>query len=143
MIRIFLDANVLFAAVASEGGGSAQLLEGCRRGRFEATVSHLVLLEAERNIRKKLRRSALARYHRILETTPFQVVPGPPPEKLRPYQALINEKDLPILAAAITSGASFLVTLDRKDFMTPRMRSAHLPIRIVTPKDFFELIVRR
>lgn len=138
MIRIFLDANVLFAAVASPEGGSAQILKGCRSGRLEATVSRLVLLEAERNIRKKLHSSALTRYHRILEATPFHVVPGPSAEESRPYQALINEKDLPILVAAVASGASFLVTLDRKDFMTHKLQTAPLPIRIVTPKEFFE-----
>jgi predicted nucleic acid-binding protein len=138
MIRIFLDANVLFAAAASPEGGSAKILEGCRKGVWEAVVSRLVLLEAERNIRNKLSPSVLTRYHRMLEATPFHVVPGPVADKLHPYRALINEKDLPILGAAITSGASFLVTLDRKDFMTPKLRAASLPLRIVTPKEFFE-----
>lgn len=137
MIRLFLDANVLFAVAASPHGGSARLLEECRHGKYEAVVSRLVLLEAERNIRKKLPSSALKRYRRILGTVPFSAVQAPSLEALRTYRPLINEKDVPILAAALASRASYLVTLDRR-LVTDRLRAARLPIRFATPGEILQ-----
>ncbi len=140
MIRVFLDSSVLLAAVASLRGGSAFLLDGAQQGRFEVCVSHLVLLEVERNVRKKLPTAALKRFHHLLETTPIQIVPSPTSEELHLYQALIHEKDVPILAAAMRSGSAYLVTLDRRDFLTEKIRTARLSMRVVTPKQFFEEI---
>ncbi|MBI3332705.1 MAG: hypothetical protein HYZ93_01270, partial [Candidatus Omnitrophica bacterium] len=71
MIRLFADANIFVAAAASPAGGSAVLLEACRKGLIEIVTSHLALMEADRNIRKKLPPSNLRRYHRFLEETPL------------------------------------------------------------------------
>ncbi len=139
MTRIFLDANVLVAAAASSSGGSALVMEICRKGHFEAIVSRLVLLEAERNIRKKFPSSVLTRYHHLLESTPLHVVPSPTHEESDPYLSLIHEKDAPILAAAIESRSEYLVSLDQHDFITEKLRRARLPLKILTPKDFLRL----
>jgi len=138
MIRLFLDANVFVAASASTQGGSALLLEISRKGLFEIVTSHLALLEAERNVRKKLPSSALKRYHHLLETTPLRMTPSPTAEEFRRYQNLIHEKDAPILAAAVAGKADFLITLDQRHFMTEPLRRAHLPLKIVTPGQFLQ-----
>ncbi|MBI3322626.1 MAG: PIN domain-containing protein [Candidatus Omnitrophica bacterium] len=138
MTRIFLDANVLFSAVASASGGSAFILEGCRQGKFQPFVSRLVLLEAERNIRKKLPPAALTRFHRWLEDIPFRVVPPPSEDEIRIHRALINEKDAPVLAAAVASGAQVLLTLDQKDFLAHRNRLSALRIRVLSPREFLQ-----
>ncbi len=137
MIRAFVDANVFIAAVASSTGGSALLFESCRKGFVEIVTSHLALLEAERNIRKKLPPSRLKQYHRLLEEHPLLIVPRPAAEEIRPYQMLTHEKDAPILAAAIQAKANYLVTLDRRHFTTERIRRAHLPLKVVSPREFF------
>lgn len=134
MIRVFLDANVLVAATASSGGGSAFILESCRQGRFQGFVSRLVLLEAERNIRKKLSIQALGRFHRWLESIPFQVVPPPSGEEIRIHRAFANEKDAPVLAAAVASGSDYLLTLDQDFLQTTR--KGNLRIKVRTPGDF-------
>lgn len=138
MSRLFLDASVLFAAVASPSGGSARVLAESRQGRFEAVVSRLVLLEADRNIRKKLPSAALTRFHLILDTVPLRVVPPPSAEEIALHRLLINEKDALILAAAVASGARYLITLDRRHFMAERLRTAKLLLRIVTPGDLLQ-----
>lgn len=143
MIRVFLDANVLVAAAASREGGSALLLEFCRQKRLEPAVSRLVLLEAERNVRKKLPSPALKRYHRFLESVSFHVVAPPPEEEIRPYRALIHEKDAPILAAAVASQSALLITLDQRHFMTQTLRKADLPLKILTPREFFQDFLRQ
>lgn len=137
MIRVFADANVFVAATASAEGGSALLLKTAENGSLEIVTSRLALLEAERNIGKKLPPAALKRFHFLLEKIPLLITPHPSAEEVRFYQAVIHEKDAPILAAAVGSKADYLVTLDRHDFMTEKIRRAHLPIQILTPGEFF------
>ena len=48
----------------------------------------------------------------------------------------------PVLAAAVTGGASFLLTLDRRHFMSPRVSQAGLPLAILTPGEFLALVRR-
>lgn len=136
MIRVFLDANVLVAGSASETGGSALLLEWCGTGKVDSVVSRLVLLEAERNTRQKLPPKALERFRRFLKRIPFRIAAPVSRGQMRPYRMLIHEKDAPVLTAALCSGAEHLITLDRCHFMTERIRRAHLPIRILTPREF-------
>ena len=138
MIRVFVDANVFVAATASAEGGSALLMKAAGKGLLEVVTSRLALMEAERNIRKKLSPPGVNRFHHLLEKLPLLITPHPSPEEIRAYQEIIHEKDAPILAAAVGSKADYLATLDRHDFMTEKIRSAHLPLKIVTPRDFFQ-----
>lgn len=142
MTAVFLDANVLFAAVASPTGGSATVLELCRRRVVQGVVSRLVLREAERNIRKKLPSAALKSFHRTLQAIPFRVVPPPSEGEVLTYQSAVPEKDAPVLAAAIASKAVFLVTLDRKAFMTEKVRSSKFQIRAVVPGEVIALYLQ-
>ena len=139
MIRVFLDANILVAAAASPQGGSALLLEMGKKGLLEIISSHLALLEAERNVRKKLPPHAMTRFHRLLKETPLLIAPAPSREEIHRHHAVIHEKDAPILAAAVGSKADYLVTLDQRDFMTEKIRRARLPLKIVTPREFFNI----
>lgn len=45
-----------------------------------------------------------------------------------------------MLAVALKSKASFLITLDRKHFQTEAIKEANLPIAIMTPKKFLEWV---
>lgn len=141
MKRVFLDASVLVAAVASREGGSALVVRAAQKGFFDPVVSRLVLLEAERNVRKKLPHSALERFHQVLEGTPLHVTPAPTPEEIRLHERFIHEKDAPILAAAAAGRCVYLVTLDRRHFMTEKLRGTDLPLKILTPGDFLREIL--
>ncbi len=140
-MRLFLDANIFFAAAGSLQGGSAFVLELGKRQKFEVvTVSH-ALLEAERNIRSKLGEKYLARHHQnLLELKPIiQSIAAVPTEKLVEFEKFIPMKDIPILVGAILSNAQFLITLDRRDFLeNRRLRSLPLPFDIITPGDFLK-----
>ena len=54
MRRVFFDANVLIAGVASHRGASRAALMMAEAGLFQMVVSRQVLDEAERNLRRKL-----------------------------------------------------------------------------------------
>lgn len=52
--RLFLDASVIIAALASEAGASRAILILAEVGLFRLVVCPYVLQEVERNLRKKL-----------------------------------------------------------------------------------------
>jgi len=54
VLKVFLDANVFFAAARSPKGGSGFVLEIAKKGELEIVTVSQALLEAERNIFKKL-----------------------------------------------------------------------------------------
>ncbi len=53
-MKVFLDANIFFAAARSPKGGSGFILELAKIGKIEVITVSQALLEAERNIAKKL-----------------------------------------------------------------------------------------
>jgi len=139
--RVFLDASVLIAAAASPSGGSSLLLEVCRGKRFRAVTTRRVLLEAQRNIRKKFSEPEVIRFYREIASLDPEIAQPATEEELAKYAQLIERKGAHVLVAAIKCDASFLVTLDRKHFMTPQIGKANLPLSILTPGEFIRQIV--
>jgi len=107
VIRVFLDANVLFSAAWRAQSGLARLWE---RESFQLVTSSYAAAEAERNLTRK-RPEAVTRLEALLRpleiTDALSVLDkghGLPP------------KDEPILAAAVASRCSVLITGDIADF---------------------------
>ena len=137
--KVFLDASVFVAAAGSESGGSSLVLKICGGLRFSAIVSRKILLEAQINIRNKLSSEALLRFYKQLDKLNPEVMKPPTEENLSSC-CMIALKDRHVLAAALESKASFLITLDCKHFKTASLREANLPIAIMTPKEFLEFV---
>ena len=135
-MKVFLDANVYFAGCYSRTGASSVVLELIRRGKLEGFSSRLVLREAERNLRLKAKSSVLKLFHKFLKEADLRIFPSPKPAVLSQYESMIHPKDVPVLAAAVQSKADFLITLDRRHFMTPELlKSVHSPA-ILSPGEF-------
>jgi len=134
--RVFLDASVLIAATASRKGASSVVLDLCGRGLLEALATQQVLREAERNIELKLGDDALLRFYQDIAEAGLSLVDPASPEAMNKYSAIIHPKDVHVLAAAIDGKAAFLLTLDRKHFMTPVLRRATPGLEILTPGEF-------
>lgn len=134
--RLFLDACVFVAAAGSQSGGSALILDLSARGLVRALVTQRILVEAERNINNKMGREALARFYHDIAGARLRVMGPPSATMLRSAESLIHPKDAHVLASAISSRATTLLTLDRKHFMTPALRKADLGFVIQTPGDF-------
>jgi len=139
--KLFIDACVFIAASGSPQGGSSSVLELCKRDRFRAVCTRLVLLEAERNIHRKLGAEALLRFYQGLAELDPTLEALPPPEELAACEAIVGEKDAHVLAAALKSGAAFLLTLDRRHFMTEKVRNAYLDLDVMTPGDFLRKLL--
>lgn len=136
--KVFLDASVFIAAVGSISGGSSLILKICRGIRYSAVTTRRVLLESKKNIQKKLPSGSLLRFYKEISKLNPKIVDTP--QDLGRYDDIISLKDRHVLASAISSKASFLITLDRKHFFTEEIKNAKLPIAIMTPGEFLTFI---
>ena len=138
--KVFLDASIFVAAAGSDSGGSSLILEVCKGLYFSAVTTRKILLEAQINIRKKLSSEAILRFYKEIASLNPEIIKPPANEKLSHYDDVIALKDRHVLAGALESRAVFLITLDRKHFQTEAIKQANLPITIMTPKEFLELV---
>jgi predicted nucleic acid-binding protein len=114
VLRIFLDANVLFSAAYSEQSTPGLLFELAEACGAELVATAFVIEEARRNLALKRpgRLPHLARYVErialVREPTRREVSDATPHG--------LPAKDVPVLAAAIRCRANLLVTGDRTHF---------------------------
>jgi predicted nucleic acid-binding protein len=119
LIRLFLDANVLFTAAHNPSGKAALIIDLGAKGYWEVVTSSYTIEEARRNISIKFP-DCLKRF----ETLVTRVIKIPS-RSGRNCPALLPEKDRPILEAAIQCKATHLLTGDIKDF-GPFMNNTNL-----------------
>jgi predicted nucleic acid-binding protein len=132
--RVFLDANVLFS-IAYGSPGLEQLWSDAKRGKYELIASQYVIEEAKRNLDRREQQDALNRF-----LSEVRVVPEADPAL--PCPIPLPEKDRPVLMAALSCKADYLITGDVTHFgkyFGKRIRR----LRICTPRDFFNIIAKR
>jgi len=113
-MRVFLDANVLFAAAISPEGRSAALFVLAERRACTLLTSAHARTEARRNLEGRYP-DALDRFEHL--THRVTIVPeAAPPRVGWARQQRVPDEDAPILAAAVDAGADVLVTGDRSHF---------------------------
>ncbi|MEK7621701.1 MAG: putative toxin-antitoxin system toxin component, PIN family [Patescibacteria group bacterium] len=136
-VKVFLDSSVIIAATLSSTGGSFRLCRECRDHHLIAYINQYVQDEVREAFARKYV-STIDKINLLLEWSKINIIPNPKPDFVRKIGNLINLEDAPILAGALGSEVDFLVTLDRKDFMTPKLKKFSLPTIITTPQDFFQ-----
>jgi len=112
-VRLFLDANVVFAAAISPEGRAQALFTLAEAGYGTLLTSSFAAEEARRNVERKYP-SALGRLEDLLNRC--RTVPEGTPTRLAWARDFLPAKDAPILAAAVEAGAELLVTGDRAHF---------------------------
>jgi predicted nucleic acid-binding protein len=111
-MRLFLDANILFSAAYSDG--AIRRLIGDIRGAGHILVAdRYVIEEAIRNLAIH-RPEAVAFLHEM--TAVMTIVPVCRWSEGIPDDISLPEKDLPVLASAITARCDILVTGDTRHF---------------------------
>ena len=132
MLRVFVDASVLFAAAYSATGAARDLLWLALEERVQLLVSQDILTETERNISRKVP-DKLNIYKQIIRLLGLEVVADPSREAVQAAEVYVAQKDAFVIAAAIQSKADYLVTYDRKHLIDPPQVSAQSGLRIITP----------
>lgn len=115
-MRLFLDANVLFLAGYSRTSPVHDLLALGRAGACELVASGYAVEEARRNLAAKAPAGAVEALSAALADVTLVAEARAPALETAAAAALTDPADVPILAAAIQSGADILVTGDRRAF---------------------------
>ena len=136
MNTAFLDSSVLFSAVNSPIGGSSKLFA---LKRIKLATSSTVLTEVERNVRAKLQSFHLDRFFMLVSQIGIiQQVPNP--KLINQAKKVIAEKDAVILQEAKRAKTHYLVTLDKKHFLTLKVEKYLKPQKVLTPKMLIQIV---
>ncbi len=138
---VFFDSSCLIAAAGSPTGGSSLLLAICARGFLRGAVSKAVLAEAEGNILTNLPAPALTRYRQEILTIPLVVAPVPRASERQSVAAITGEKDAHVLAAALSVGAQFLITLDKRLAAQITNEQTKLTVAALSPGEFIKTVL--
>jgi putative PIN family toxin of toxin-antitoxin system len=138
MTTVFVDTCVWIAAVLSPKGGSCAVVQALKKNDDMVMISSPeVIEEAVRNFSKKYpkyQKEFLRYFH---EVHPIMVQPKRA-MIIRAAQ-LVHPDDAPILAAALTAQADYLLTLDKKHFITQATSiQTQTGMYIETPGDFLQ-----
>lgn len=137
MIRLFLDANVLFTAAHNPSGKTALIIDLGSQGYWEVVTCSYAIEEARRNIAIKFP-DYLERFEALISA-----ITKVPSRTGRISPVLLPKKDQPILEAAIQCKATHLLTGDIKDF-GPFMNNSNLTggVVIQTVSEFLDGLMR-
>ena len=131
MIRLFLDANVLFTAAHNADGKAFFIISLGIEGAWEVYTSFFAVEEARRNLALKYPSAEKTLVEFLKSVIIIQEHPG------APYPDGLEQKDRPIFQAAYACRASHLITGDIAHFgafMNKSRKTAG--IIILTPAQF-------
>lgn len=129
-IRVFFDADVIFAGSASprEHGASLVLLRMAEITLIKGITSRQVIDEVERNLSAKIPAAMPA--FQMIRSRCLTIVENPGKAEILKYQGRADEKDLPILVAAREENCSLLTSYNIKHYQ-PGISG----ISVLTPGD--------
>jgi predicted nucleic acid-binding protein len=126
----------MIAGLASASGGSHKVLALAELGIITPYISADVEREVLRNVAKKLPK-AVVHFERLMQELSFTVIEASEQESER-ARLIINEHDTPIMAAAMSGGVDWLLSLD-KHFLTLKEKGT-LDFTVATPGEFLQQI---
>ena len=139
-LKVFLDSNVILSGLLSDKGAPRVILDILCLGLpfLKGATGEYNLFEIERNIQKRLP-AILDIYQSYIQKLRLEIVSLPPLKAVKSYFGKIADKDAPVLASAVISGADCLVTGDKKDF-GPFRNDASFSPKIVSPPEIVILL---
>ncbi len=141
-MRVFFDASVIIAALLSPTGGSSLLLQYIKTRTIIGITSQTVLEEMlEEDKPKKLKRSH-EEIGKFIAHSGLIVRESINAQEIAPYKNDVDEEDAHLFAGALLTKCSYLVSLDKKHVVRPDIQKKFLPLRIVTPNELFEEILK-
>ena len=116
VLRLFLDANVLFVGGYSSSSPVHELFALARSGQCQLVASGYAIEEARRNLGAKGPAGALLAFNVVLADVKLVAEARATALETATVAAISDPADVPILAAAIQCRADVLVTGDRRAF---------------------------
>ena len=139
-MKVFLDANILFAVAWRPDGGCRKLIDQLQRNAISLATSQYAAHEAQRNIRKKVLKlkGSSSQEEAVLNQLLEEIVLI----SNRDIFALENHttiplKDWPIIEGAVAFGATHLLTGDKDHFGSYQHKKVY-SVQIVFAADLWE-----
>lgn len=135
--KVFIDSSVLIAAAISPTGSARDLVMKALRSKIQVVISDLVIEETQRNLAEKVPK-ALPALQLFLETLNPEVV-SPTKRQVQKASKVVELKDAPIVAGAITAKADYLASFDRKHILAQKQEIARsFKVKVVTPDELIK-----
>jgi putative PIN family toxin of toxin-antitoxin system len=136
-LRVFLDSDVIAAALYSAEGPAGAILEHFVNGKLMIIISQQVLEEVIQAINENLP-EALHIFRRLLVSFPPEIVKNPSSEDIANWAQVIHSEDAAILAAAVAAQPDYLISGDNHFFGNPEIVQKS-GLHILTPAHFLVL----
>lgn len=140
MDKLYLDASVIIAAILSPNGGSAKLIQLPKLGVIAGITSQTVIEEVEKHSVKIGKTSQEIK--QFIKDNAIIVRKRVSKAEAEPYQGLVVEDDVHVLAAARLTRCDYLVTLDKKHLLKEKVRKIVRPLKVVSPKEYLKKLLK-
>lgn len=135
-LTVFLDSSVILSGLSSHTGGSRKLFDAANSKKLKLLTSVSVLEEVAKHLDKI--RIEERHLKQLLSGKTIRVVANPKEQIIEKFHRVTPDPDdAHVLAGAVISGARFLLSLDKKHILTPRVKKALSPILVQSPKEFW------
>ena len=135
MTKVFVDSSVLYSACYSSTGASREIIRQGILGKIKLVISKHIIEEVERNLEKDAP-NVIPILQQFLSSVPFMVV-HPTKNEVEKTSKYVDLKDAPILAAAKKAKADYLISLDTKHLVKPKV-AERAELDIVLPGEFLK-----
>ena len=139
MIRAFIDASVIYAAIVSRTGASRELLRRHVDGEVRLVASKYVLEETQRNLTNKSPNKVVA-VELLLDVLRFDVIEIQT-TVIQAVAQYVELKDAPVVAAAIAGQCAYLLTYDKQHLLNiAEMINQRTGLQVATPGDLIQYL---
>jgi putative PIN family toxin of toxin-antitoxin system len=136
-IKVFVDTSVLISGMASLTGASGGILDLCEAEVIQMVISRQIIVEADRNFSAKLPR-LLSHFRQFVRDLKPLMIDDPSPGLVKKAATVVGRKDASTLAAAQEGQVDYLITLDKKNFLSSR-GNKDMEMVVVTPSEFLRI----
>jgi predicted nucleic acid-binding protein len=139
MTSLFLDADIIFSLVYSKNpqSGAHRVIFWSKRQEWPIIVSRKVLDETEKNLPHEFSDKLQV----LLKTLDFTILETLDEKILKQCQNSVDEKDVHVLVGALQAGADYLLTYNKKHFLTKNFLAKKTKLQVLNPKDFIAKVI--
>ncbi|OGK19941.1 putative toxin-antitoxin system toxin component, PIN family [Candidatus Roizmanbacteria bacterium RIFCSPHIGHO2_02_FULL_37_13b] len=141
MIKVFFDASVIFSGMYSVSGASSRLLTMVKGKQIIGLTTQTVIEELNNNLHKIPKYQRYEIDKKIIDCGLIVREKITTDEK-QPFTALVNQKDVHVIAGAVLTHSDYLITLDKKHLNNKIIRDKIKKVKIISPKDLLATIFK-
>ncbi len=138
MIKVFLDASVIIAAMLSPRGGSAKVIQLGQLGDWVQITSQTVIDEVKSHTGKI--NKSLDEIDQFIKVSQVLVRKRITKLEVKPYWGLIDKDDAHLIAGCKLTESDCLVTLDKKHLLKEDIKNRFKPLNIVNPEVLLRIL---